>query len=88
MESIRGLKGLRGGWGLVKVEVTKDVDSHHTNPDYLTLRVSWNGDRNFRCRGDVHDWLPTDRELMEVVERLASVSVTFRDMVLRWAVSW
>ena len=72
----------------MKVEVTKDVDSHHTNPNYPTLRVSWNGERNFRCRNNgTHDWLPTDDELIEIMERLASVSVTFKDRVLSWAVS-
>ena len=71
----------------MKVEVTKDVDSHHTNPDYATLRIVWNGDKNFRCRGDgSHDWCPTDQELLEIMERLAQVSGTFKDKVLRWAV--
>jgi len=70
----------------VKVEVTKDVDSHHTNPDYLTLRVSWSGDKNFRCLGAWHNWVPTDLEGFEFVVKLAAVSPTFRDMVIRWAV--
>jgi len=72
----------------VKVEVIKNVDSHNSNPDYDTLRIVWNGDKNFRCRSDgSHDWVPTDVELMEVIERLTKVSVTFKEMVLSWAVN-
>ena len=73
----------------MKVELTKGVDSHRINQNYETLRIVWNGDKNFRCRSDgSHDWCPTDQELMEVVERLAEVSVTFRDMVLHLAVQF
>ena len=72
----------------MKVEVIKNVDSHNSNPDYDTLRIVWNGDKNFRCRSDgSHDWVPTDVELMEVIERLTKVSVTFKEMVLSWAVN-
>ena len=72
----------------MKIELTKDVDSHHTNQNYVTLRVVWNGDKNFRCRSDgSHDWCPTDLELIEIIERLTKVSVTFKDMVLSWAVN-
>lgn len=71
----------------MKVELTKDVDSHRSNQNYVTLRIVWNGDKNFRCRGDgSHDWCPTDQELIEIIERLAEVSVTFKDKVLRFAV--
>jgi hypothetical protein len=72
----------------MRVEVTKNVDNHQFNSEYETLRIVWNGDRNFRCRADgSHDWCPTDVELMEVIERLTKVSVTFKEMVLSWAVN-
>lgn len=72
----------------MKVEVTKNVDNHRLNQEYETLRISWNGDKNFRCRGDgSHDWCPTDVELIEIIERLTAVSVTFKEMVLSWAVT-
>jgi hypothetical protein len=62
----------------MKLKITSKVDHHHTNPRYKCLVVEWNGDLNFRCRGNgVHDWLPTDEEIVEIAAKLSEVSPTF-----------
>jgi len=61
----------------VKVRITSNVDSHGANPRYKCLVVEWNGDDNFRCRPNgSHDWLPTDREFIDLVVAGIRISPT------------
>jgi len=61
----------------MRLRVSKDVDSHHTNPDYECLIVEWNGEKNFRCRANgSHDWLPTDQELVDLLVASVKISPT------------
>lgn len=67
----------------MKWKITKNVDYHHTNQDYLCLVAEWNGDSNFRCRnGDVHDWLPTDAEMLEGLLKWIEISPTAWQLIL------
>lgn len=67
----------------MKIRKTSKVDSHHTNPNYVCLVVEWNGDVNFRCRnGDVHDWMPTDKEMLELFLEWIQISPTAWPLIL------
>lgn len=61
----------------MRIEVTKDVASHHTNLDYTVLRVRWNGDSNFQIDAVGPNWVPKDLEVMQLVSSLALFSPTF-----------
>jgi len=62
----------------MKIEITKDVANHHTNPDYPTLRVRWNSeDTNFMIDGDGPNWCPRDEEVLDVVFNMVLLSPTF-----------
>lgn len=64
----------------MKIEVTKNVVSHHTNPNYPTIRVRWDGnDSNFMIDDYGPNWCPRDNEAMDLVQRLVLFSPTFRE---------
>lgn len=67
----------------MRIRITSKVDSHHTNPNYRCLVVEWNGEANFRCRGGhVHDWLPTDQELLDLLLAGIEISPTLWPKIL------
>jgi hypothetical protein len=64
----------------MRLSVTKDVDSHRVNPNYLTLRIEFEipKDDNFRIRSMLEaDWCPRDEEIIEVVEKMLDISPSF-----------
>lgn len=64
----------------MKIEVTKNVANHHTNPNYPTIRVRWDGsDSNFMIDDCGPNWCPRDNEAMDLVQRLVLFSPTFRE---------
>lgn len=61
----------------MRLRVTSNVDSHRANPYYKCLVVEWNGEPNFRRRGDGScDWLPTDQELLDLLVEGIKISPT------------
>lgn len=73
---------------MVKALVTKDCASHHTNPSYETLLILFEGnERNVRPYGWRGNWQPTDAEVMGLVKRLAELSPTFAEKLVRYALS-
>ena len=66
--------------------VTKDCASHHTNQDYVTLLVVFDGsETNTRPYGLTGDWQPRDAELLAITEQLADLSPTFRRELIKLA---
>jgi hypothetical protein len=69
----------------MKIEVTKNVRSHHTNPDYPTLRIVWGpDDSNFHVNGDRADWCPKDKEVLDIVFELSLLSDSFFQELVRF----
>ncbi len=58
----------------MKIIKTKEVDYHHTNPDYECIMVVWDkNDHHFqlRYRGDhLADWIPKYDEALMIVKAL------------------
>jgi hypothetical protein len=72
----------------MRLLVTKDCESHHTNPNYRTLIVYFDGSEwNVRPRGLRANWQPTDTEVMGLVRELAELSPTFAEQLIRYAYS-
>lgn len=64
----------------MRIEVTKNVANHHTNPDYPTVRVRWSPeDSNFMVDGKGPNWVPRDQEVFDLVCDLVMFSPTFYD---------
>lgn len=72
----------------MRVRVSHRVDSHLFNPSYPCLIVEWlPEDLNFRIRSEaakhihigepVADWLPTDKEVLELNRHMIEISPTF-----------
>lgn len=66
----------------MRLRVSSQVDSHHTNPFYRCLIVEWlSTDLNFRLRlgaaEHIADWLPKDSEILELVVQMLRISPTF-----------
>ena len=73
---------------MVKALVTSKCERHHTNPNYLTLLVLFEGnEKNVRSYGLRGNWQPTDAEVMGIIRRLAELSPTFADQLVRYAVN-
>ena len=71
---------------MVKALVTKDCESHHTNQDYQTLLILFEGnEKNVRPFGWRGNWQPTDLEVMGIVKRLCEPSPTFAESLVRYA---
>lgn len=69
----------------MRIRKTKFVDNHHTNDDYVCLIVDFfSHDSNFRVRsfhnGRLADWLPTDREILDLFNALFDMSPSFRNL--------
>jgi len=67
---------------------SSNVDSHHTNPNYVCLIIEFlKTDSNVRLRygrDDVLlDWLPTDAEARKFVEEMLKISPTFREWITK-----
>jgi hypothetical protein len=72
----------------LKPLVTKDCESHHTNWNYETLLLLFDGSElNVRPKGLRFNWQPTDQEVMTVVRELAFISPTFAEDLVRFAVT-
>ena len=69
---------------MVRLRITDNVDSHHTNPEYKCLVVEFikGEDDNYRHRfnkdGVAFDWLPKDDEIMDICRTMYEISPTFR----------
>jgi len=67
----------------MKIEITKNVANHHTNPEYPTLRVRWNNDSNFMVDDDGPNWCPRDQEVLDLVFNMALLSPTFNEKLVK-----
>ena len=71
---------------MVKALVTSKCESHHTNPDYVTLLVLFEGnEKNVRPYGLRGNWQPTDAEVLGLVKRMCELSPTFAEGLVRYA---
>lgn len=72
----------------MRLRFGSEVDSHHTNPDYKCLVVDLLGDPRFHFKLDIDwekrtvrivkaDWMPTDKDGLEVLLKLIDKSPTF-----------
>jgi len=74
---------------MVKVTVTKDCASHHSNMEYKTLLILFDGnDDNIRPVGLRGNWQPKDAEILAIVKLLCEISPTFADKLVRFALSF
>ena len=72
----------------MRLLLTKDCESHHTNPNYQTLLVVFDGSEfNVRPRGFRGNWQPTDKEVMGLVRELAFQSPTFAEQLVSFVVT-
>lgn len=71
----------------MRLRVSSQVDSHHTNPLYRCLIAEFlPEDLHFRIRakpGCVADWIPKDSEILELVLKMLELSPTFIDKLRR-----
>ena len=72
---------------MVKALITHKCESHHTNPNYKTLLIIFDGkDTNVRPIGLRGDWQPRDVEVLSIVKLLADISPTFAEKLTRLAI--